>query len=254
MPQKARSKVSRDKIVEYWKDKIEINTTWDNALSHCWACGSNSYESLERAHIIPHCLNGIGDACNLVLLCSLCNCQCPETIFGHDFMLWLKSRVNQEEYYYLDSDNPLSIAKEYKNIYGKEMFKISRVNLFGYYFGVERYLNSFNKYRSKVEGKKMFSRYPATTAVMFKRYNNILMDAINYIVKEKIDENNKAKLLEIFYKFLKIKPEIIKEEIHITSNILTSSVSPLPQFPTLSILQEIIPIEEELIYGPMNKC
>lgn len=249
MPRKARSNVARDRIVEYWKDKIEINTTWNNALSNCWACGSDSYEKLERSHIIPHCLNGIGDACNLVLLCGFCNSQCPETIFGNDFMLWLKSRVSKEKYYYLDSENPLSIAKEYENIYGKEMFKISQMSLFGYYFGVEKYLKTFNKYRTKVEGKKMFSRYPATTAVMFNKYNNILMTAVDYILKEKIDENNKEQLLQVFYNFLQINPEIIKEETQNGSNITT-----LPPLPPLSVFQKADPMEEELIYGPPNKC
>ena len=257
MKRKARSKVERKKIVEYWKGKIEINTTWDNALSHCWACGSDAYNKLERSHIIPHCLNGIGHPCNLILLCTFCNCQCPETIFGNDFMLWLKSRVNKEKYYYLDPENPLSISKEYENIYGREMFNNPLVGIFSYYFEQKRYLYSFNRYRTKVEGGKMFSRYPATTAVMFNKYNNILMDALDYILKNRMREDDKEKLAEVFYNFLEIEPEVFDdEELHVGSNNEeVCSLPPLPPLPPLSIFKKINTFKEEdedITYGPKN--
>lgn len=245
---KSRSNVSRQEIVNYWKDRIEINTLWDDALTHCWACGSHRSGRLERSHIIPHCLNGIGHCSNMVLLCNLCNEQCPETIFGYDFMLWLKSRVNKEKYYFIEPDDNMALSKEYANIYGEEMLPLSFEILFGSYFDRKRILDNFNRYLEKINGKQAILRYHSTTAIMFDKYATIIREALDYILRKEIDSQDKKKVLRIFYNYLKLEPEKQAEE---EINLI---ISPLPQLPRLSILQEIVALEEELVYGPMNKC
>jgi hypothetical protein len=245
---KSRNNVSRQEILDYWKDRIEINTSWDDALTHCWACGSHTSRRLERSHIIPHCLNGIGHCSNMVLLCALCNEQCPETIFGYDFMLWLKSRVNKEKYYFIEPDDNMGLFKEYENIYEEEMLPPSFEKLFGAYFGTKRIADTFNRYLEKINGKQAFMRYASTRAIMFDKYVIIIRAALDYILRKEIDSKDKKNILRIFYKFLKLEPEKeAGEEIDLI-------ISSLPQLPTLSIFQEIVPIEEELVYGPPNKC
>ena len=206
-PKRLPIKTSREDIVDYWKNRIEINGSWDDALTHCWACGSKQYGVLERAHIIPHCLKGIDDACNLVLLCFLCNKECPETIYGYDFMLWLKSRVSKEEDYHLAENDPLAMQKEYKNMYEQEMFSDTIMRICNAYFGEYTIANCFNPYRGNQEYKTALLRYPSTTSVLYDKYINKIFKALEYIWHEGIDVKDKERMLKIFYEFTEIKPE-----------------------------------------------
>ncbi len=78
---KAHNNLKPEEIVEYWKNKDrKIIPKWENALEECWACGRTSNAKLEKCHIIPECLGGEMLSSNMVLLCSLCHYQNPETI------------------------------------------------------------------------------------------------------------------------------------------------------------------------------
>lgn len=180
-----RINISRQKIVNYWKGKIDINTTWENALSNCWACGSNRYGTLERSHIIPDCLNGSVDVYNLILLCKFCNAQNPETIYKEDYFLWLKSRVNKEKNYILDVNNPFTIAVEYENMYGKTMNSGTALNK--YYFTEEGSYELFGKYLEKYQHLCLL-RYPSSRAILYHKFNELLRECIDYIVENDIED------------------------------------------------------------------
>lgn len=126
----------REKIAQYWRDQIEnkgakvkINTSWENALTHCWACGNNFGGSLERCHIIPDALGGTNKVSNLFLMCYFCNKLNPETTYIEDFWLWVNSR--DKDNMYISSQDPLGLNREFKLMYGflfseifETMFKV----------------------------------------------------------------------------------------------------------------------------------
>lgn len=232
--------ISREKIVDYWKGRIKINCSWEEAETHCWACGSDKFGTLERSHIIPNCLGGIMHQVNLVLLCMYCNRECPETYYGYDFMLWLKSRRKKGKDYHLDSNNPLSIDKEYENIYGKEMFKKSTMKRFDFYFGFERFTRCFIIYTAPKYKNTFYLRYPSTFAIMYNKYKKKVSEAVNYILENEIKE--KEEYLKIFYQFLNIPHDEYRENHVFDEKVTKKSVK--PRKPKVKSEEEIIE------YGP----
>lgn len=90
-------------IYEYWLENIEIletdlNFDWDEGATHCWNCGDNrqsksqkSKVTLERCHIIPKSKGGSDLEDNLVLLCTHCHKEAPDTMCKEDMWDWFKS-------------------------------------------------------------------------------------------------------------------------------------------------------------------
>lgn len=116
-----RRSIKHENIVKYWKDKIsenQINVSWEKSLTHCWACGKEGEKGkLERSHIIPHALGGRCSEENLLLMCSECNVNNPETIYYEDFWLWVKNRNNKIKINICDDDPPL-MKINYEFMYG----------------------------------------------------------------------------------------------------------------------------------------
>ena len=112
-----RRSIKHENIVKYWKYKIsenQINVSWEKSLTHCWVCGKEGEKGkLERSHIIPHALGGRCYEDNLILMCSLCNGDNPETIYYDDFWLWVKNRNKK-----INVVNPDLLIINYERMYG----------------------------------------------------------------------------------------------------------------------------------------
>ena len=100
----------KERIADYWQENIgdrQINVSWDDALTHCWCCGMESF--LEKAHILPKKFGGDTSMANLLLFCRRCNLQNPETVYLDCFWLWIKGRkkLREQGKKYLQSTNVL---------------------------------------------------------------------------------------------------------------------------------------------------
>lgn len=101
----------RSAIVDAWKDWLgERWIDWGEPV--CFACRkpapfkeSDDYRkrwdstSLERAHLIPHALDGPNTPDNFFLLCRTCHREAPTTIYKEDMIRWVEKRkfyVNRE--------------------------------------------------------------------------------------------------------------------------------------------------------------
>ena len=193
---KLRNNIKRENIVKYWKDNIgekEINTTWDNALTHCWACGIEC-NRLERAHIIPEGLGGAMTAENMVLLCLHCHGQNPETIYPVFFWLWMQGRkklseTSQYERLYLPS-----IEQEYRLMFGEVDLELEKdIKIF---FGAEICKQKAAEFFRFYEYKHI-PRGTSTKAILQYKYNLRLKYLLS---KYKLDQND-SDVLEFFPEF-----------------------------------------------------
>jgi len=114
-----RNMPSRQKIADYWSASKEgqdhilrIRDTYhvdvsdllciENDIPHCWACNvtsvsasssyNDSYLGLDRCHIIPKALGGPDAVENLVLMCTRCHNDSPDTIDESIFWKWFTQR------------------------------------------------------------------------------------------------------------------------------------------------------------------
>lgn len=67
-----------------------------NIAGSCWACGDGS-EALERAHIVARAHGGSNEATNLLLLCSICHFEHPDSLPFETQLLWLRTRESHVE-------------------------------------------------------------------------------------------------------------------------------------------------------------
>jgi hypothetical protein len=163
----------KERIADYWQENIgekEINVSWDDALTHCWCCGMESF--LEKAHIIPRVFGGDGSVSNLLLFCRRCNLQNPETIYPEFFWLWIKGRKKLKDEWnerYSDSTN---IAKEFEFMFDSNPLDENSLNEIYSFFGEENYkrvyLEFFILY---VKTKRFLSRYDSSKAAILYKFN-----------------------------------------------------------------------------------
>ena len=84
---------SRQKIAEYWQERVERLGVF-NPLQHdlpeneCWACGNAM--RIERCHIEAHMDGGLNAVENLVLLCGNCHTH-SETLAPATFWTWIRN-------------------------------------------------------------------------------------------------------------------------------------------------------------------
>lgn len=249
--------IKKEDIVNYWKIRItqekDINTTWDNALTHCWACGSSRNGNLEKCHIIPNCLNGIMHKCNLVLLCKICHLQNPETIYGNDYMLWLKGRVRygKGDIYIPPNSHPLLI--EYDLIYGDLSFMKIIEHLMIQKGYKNHFQNGFHKFL-RLNTCCQFKRYYSTLAIMTHKYIMFLGKVIDWIVILEVeDEEHEIELLEKkneWDNFFSDIDEYKEEKRTLRKTEPVKKNSKKRKNKKEEIIEES---EEDIVYGPTNK-
>ena len=162
----------KERIADYWEENIgerEINVPWDDALTHCWCCGMESF--LERAHILPATFGGDKSMANLLLFCRRCNLQNPETIYPEYFWLWIKGRKKLRDEWnekYSDSTN---VAKELKFMF--DFNPLDENSLLEIYscFGKENYNRVlFEFYKLYERTKRFLPRYDSSKAAISYRF------------------------------------------------------------------------------------
>ena len=119
-----RKNVSKASIANFWCKRIpetDINVDWNFAEKYCWACGYK--KKLEKAHIIPHCLGGITDPSNMVLLCRECNLKNPHCKSEEDFWIWIKSHRKNNFWVGPDTFNVNKIFREYEDMYSENLYE-----------------------------------------------------------------------------------------------------------------------------------
>lgn len=98
-----RRSVPHRQIAIHWQNQgLKIWPTWNRALESCWRCGLEVPKGrhgcrLERAHIVPHALNGPSEPQNMLLLCGVCHARGPNTRYSHWMFEHLKKCRWSEE-------------------------------------------------------------------------------------------------------------------------------------------------------------
>lgn len=117
MPKRVAIKTKPDEIVQYWKEigKYKDAFTGEEHFinegflgadasdfrTHCWRCGCKwktfGAGGMERAHLFPrqfqedyNLSDNIDDPCNIILLCSRCHKDAPDTKNPKDTFDWIK--------------------------------------------------------------------------------------------------------------------------------------------------------------------
>lgn len=205
---KKYNNLKRENIVKYWKNNIgdrKINTTWDNALNCCWACGINA-GSLQRAHIIPESLGGPMTESNMVLLCTHCHGQNPETIHAEYFWLWIKGRIKLKEEYNKRLFLP-STEHEHILMFGERTLNNGEELEAEIYFGEENmHQASYHFFRKKKD--EYIQRYTSSITVMAHLFHLHL----RYLL-EKYKLNDKDPEVQEFFPHIYGMGEIKREEV-----------------------------------------
>ena len=174
------NKLKRENIVKYWKANIgdkEINVSWKNALTHCWACGVKT--ALEKAHIVPHVLGGPMTESNMVLFCRNCNSQNPETIYEEFFWLWIKGRRKLQEKYNRPYLAFPSQEQEYDLMFGfedgtiEDRIEIKNKIEITLCFGAKECIRAGKKFL-KQQSDTHLPRYPSSSAVIEYKFYKFL--------------------------------------------------------------------------------
>jgi len=185
MPPKIRNNIKRETIVKQWETDLKnerFNTTYEESLTNCWACGSNFGGELERCHIIPTILGGEMKAENMILMCQFCNKQNPETIYEDDFWRWVESRKGTG--FIMINDNPMKYDKEHELMFGHNFsesmkFCLEKENKHKGILHAEKVQKSFNDQFYtflKNNTDKYYLRYPATMAIALNHFFHIWVE------------------------------------------------------------------------------
>lgn len=106
-------------IVAYWShhmDECGLNVDLAEASERCWRCGYKS--KLERCHIVPSSLHGPDTASNLVLLCSRCHREAPNSINPEYMWIWIRN--NGTPFY--DTYWTIRGTQEFENMFKRKPF------------------------------------------------------------------------------------------------------------------------------------
>jgi 5-methylcytosine-specific restriction endonuclease McrA len=145
----------------------------DNLVAHskvkpfCFSCYDkyNKWEKLERCHIIPRMLGGLDNPSNLIMLCTRCHLDNPNTKYEDIYFKWLDSAWNKK---YID------LYYELKQALNRFDLSFDALGDFVAQHGIDE----FNKLTEGAikqcgihHGKVNKNSYAGTMSVLIKEYN-----------------------------------------------------------------------------------
>lgn len=113
-------KTTFGEIISFWETKKyegDLGVDWSDAHEKCWRCATGGVGRLQKCHIVPRSLGGNEEPSNLVLLCSRCHKEAPNSKNPEAMWDWIKAT----KFPFYDMFWTMRGFEEYKKIYGDKL-------------------------------------------------------------------------------------------------------------------------------------